>query len=547
MRRTRASLLLLTGLGCVSLPASTASHFFKLGRKAERAGKIAQAYLYYEEAAAANPGKARYRNKANALASLAAPRPVLPAALPVNTLPTPTQAAALALPEPLADRHVDLRPEAGFDSVTAAEIAVDRKLLGPRRLEITNDPQDFTLLGDFKQVFSQMAEKLGLEVVFDGDYVPGKQMKFQVEGQTPRQALHELEAATNSFVVPLSAKLFMVAIDTEAKRKDLEQTEVLSVSMPSVISPQEMAELGQAIKQSVGVEKMYWDPHANEVVLKDRVSRVDAAQAVLQQLTAYRAEVAMELQFLELDETDMLNLGVDLEIKSPITFVSQLTSGSVGLTLAQLAKLSVGQWFGITFTNVNVTAMMSAGKAKTLLTNTVVSTDGQKATFHAGEKYPIITGQYIGTWGRSTSTLSSPAPSITFEDLGIVVNLTPHVHGLEEMSLDLDTEFKVLGATSNNGIPIISSRKMATTARFKDNQWALVGGLVSESDSRNKAGMPLLSRIPILGNLVSNYTRNRSKTYVVLAIRPRLLSVPPSEQTSRGFYVGSDTRSVTPL
>ena len=127
-----------------------------------------------------------------------------------------------------------------------------------------------------------------------------------VDGQTPRQALHELEAATNSFVVPLSPKLFMVAVDTEAKRKDLEQTEVVSVPMPSVISPQAMAELGQAIKQSVGVEKMYWDPHANEVVLKDRVSRADAAQAVLQRLTAYRAEVAMELQFLELDETDML-------------------------------------------------------------------------------------------------------------------------------------------------------------------------------------------------------------------------------------------------
>ena len=59
--------------------------------------------------------------------------------------------------------------------------------------------------------------------------------------------------------------------------------------------------------------------------------------------------------------------------------------------------------------------------------------------------------------------------------------------------------------------------------------------------------MPLLSRIPFFADLVSNYTRNRSRTYVVLAIRPQLLSVPPSEQPSRGYLVGSDTRTVTPL
>jgi hypothetical protein len=538
---------MIAGLSCVPLSASTASHLYKLGRKAERAGKIGQAYLYYQEAAAANPKKARYRLKVQELAPQAAQQMVR-AQEPAKAL---TAAAVDPPPQPVQPspaQQVNLFPESGFDSVTEAELAVDRKLLGPRHLELTGTPQDFTFEGDFKQLFSQLAEQLGFEVVFDGDYLPGKHIKFHVEGETPRQAIHELEAATNSFVVPLSKKLFLVAADTEAKRKDLEQTEVLSVPMPTVISPQEIAELGQAIKQSVGVEKMYWDPHANAVVLKDRVTRVDAAQAVLEQLTAYRAQVGMELQFIEMNETDMLSLGANLQINSPITFVAQLTGSSTAITLAQLATLGgIGNWFGITIPSVNVTAMMSSGKAKNLLTSTIVSTDGQKATFHSGEKYPIITSQYIGSSGPATSTLSSPAPSVTFEDLGIVVNLTPHVHGMDEMTLDLDSEYKVLGATSNNGIPIIEGRKLVTSVRFKDNEWALVGGLVYESDAKNKSGMPLLARIPFFGDLVSNYTRNRSKTYVLLAIRPRLMSVPPSEHPSRELYVGSDTRTVTPL
>jgi general secretion pathway protein D len=539
---------MLAGLSCLPLSASTASHLYKLGRKAERAGKLSQAYLYYQEAAAASPNKTRYRLKAEQLAPQAALQ--LSRTQATAKSPTPPPPEAQPQPEPPASitkQQVNLFPESGFDSVTEAELAVDRRLLGPRHLELAGTPQDFTFEGDFKQLFSQLAEQLGFEVVFDGDYLPGKHIRFHVEGETPRQAIHEMEAATNSFVVPLSKKLFMVATDTEAKRKDLEQTEVLSVPMPSVISPQEIAELGQAIKQSVGVEKMYWDPHANAVVLKDRVTRVDAAQAVLEQLTAYRAQVGMELQFIEMNETDMLSLGANLQINSPITFFAQLTSSGAAVTLAQLASLSVGNWFGVTIPSVNVTAMMSSGKARNLLTSTLVSTDGQKATFHSGEKYPIITGQYIGSSGPSTSTLSSPAPTITFEDLGIVVNLTPHVHGMDEMSLDLDSEYKVLGASSSNGIPIIEARKLVTTVRFKDDQWAVVGGLVYDSDARNRSGMPLLARIPFFGDLVSNYTRNRSKTYVLLAIRPHLLSAPPSERPSRELYVGSDTRTVTPL
>jgi hypothetical protein len=546
MKATRARLLMLAGLSCLPLSAATASHFYKLGRKAERAGKIGQAYLYYQEAAAANPKKTRYRLKVEQLAPQAAQQ-ILRAQAPAKS-PVPPAVDSQPQPaQPATGRQVNLFPESGFDSVTQAELAVDRKLLGPRHLELTETPQNFTFEGDFKQLFSQLAEQLGFEVVFDGDYLPGKHLRFHVEGETPRQAIHEMEAATNSFVVPLSKKLFMVAVDTEAKRKDLEQTEILSVPMPSVISPQEIAELGQAIKQSVGVEKMYWDPQANAVVLKDRVTRVDAAQAVLEQLTAYRAQVGMDLQFIEMNETDMLSLGANLQINSPITFVAQLTGSSTAITLAQLASLGVGNWFGITIPSVNVTAMMSSGKARNLLTSTLVSTDGQKSTFHSGEKYPIITGQYIGSSGPSTSTLSSPAPSITFEDLGIVVNLTPHVHGMDEMSLDLDSEYKVLGASSSNGIPIIEARKLVTTVRFKDDEWALVGGLVYDSDAKNKSGMPLLSRIPFFGDLVSNYTRNRSKTYVLLAIRPHLLSAPPSERPSRELYVGSDTRTVTPL
>ncbi len=555
MKKTRARMLLLAGLASATAPGSRAlaspaakpaSRLYDLGVKAERAGAIAQAYLYYSEAAAANPGKTLYRERAAALASMAAA---------AGKMKFPAlDAAGGADAEP---HVVDLRPEAVFDSITARELANDRQLLPPARLEPKPGIQDYSIDGDYKALFTQMASRLGVQVVFDNDFQPGHRIAFRLDGSSPREALHALEAATNSFVIPLGPRLFLAAPDTDAKRKELEQEETLSIPIPNVITAQEITEIGQAVKQAVGIEKIFWDGQANEIVIRDRVSRVLAAQSVLQDLISYRSQVAIDLQFIELDKTQMQEFGVDLQTSFPISFIGQVLTGTATtqsataaasslITLSQLAKFSVGQLFGLGIANVNVIAEMSDARARNLLKTTLVTVENQKATFHSGEKYPVITSQFAGSVS-SGGQISSPAPSITFEDLGISLTVTPHAHDMDEISLDVDTEYKLLGAASVNNIPIINSRKLQSTIRMKNGQWALIAGLTSESSSRTVSGPAFLSNIPLLGHIISHFTGNKAKTYVIIAMRPRLLSTPPDQRVTRAVYVGTETRTVTPL
>jgi type II secretory pathway component GspD/PulD (secretin) len=542
LRQVRRSILVLAlGGSLLFLHASTASKLYQKGLAAERAGAIAQAYLYYSEAAAADPKKALYRERAEALA----PQAAIQAQAKPPDAPTPTAAS--------------LKPEDIFDSATARELASDRQLLPPARLKLPPGVQDYDLEGDYKSVFEQAASRLGLQVVFDGDYTVGKRVVVKLDAVGPREMLHALEAATNSFIVPVGSKLFLVAQDTEAKRKDLEQVEAASIPIPNALTIQEITELGQAVKQAIGVDKVFWDGQANQIILKDRVSRVQAAEAVLNDLIGYRAQVAMDLEFVELDDTQMLDLGVDLEPAFPISFFGLLnpgvtsttgstTAATASITLAQLAKLSLTHIFGVGIPNVDITAILNKSGARTLLKTTVVSVEGQKATFHSGEKYPILTSQYVGSTGSaSSSQIYTPPPSFTFEDLGIVVNMTPHVGSGGEVTIDLDTEYKLLGAGSVNGIPILDSRKMTSTVRLKNNQWALVAGLTSTSKARTLAGPSFFSRVPLLGHLISHFTRNDATTYVFMVLKPRLMSLPPSDRLTHTVYVGSEQRGVTPL
>src|SRR5208282_4331669 len=117
---------------------------------------------------------------------------------------------------------------------------------------------------------------------------------------------------TNSFVIPLSSKLFMVAQDTAQKRTALEQTIVVSVPVPQVLTTQELTEMVQAVKQSMNIYKIALDAAQNEVIIHDRISRALPAQALLAQLMAYRPEVLIELEFLEVTESDLINYGFNV-------------------------------------------------------------------------------------------------------------------------------------------------------------------------------------------------------------------------------------------
>jgi type II secretory pathway component GspD/PulD (secretin) len=555
---TRAWLLPLAG-AMTLLHAESASQLYHKGVAAERAGAIAQAYLYYTEAAAADPKKALYRECAASLAPLAAVKAAAEAGAQAKAKPPSFSAAGDD--DMKAAAHADesdVPPEKVFDSITARELAAGRQLLPPAKLEPKPGKQDYALEGDFKSVFQQMAARLGLQVIFDADYPAGKRVQVHLDAEEPRDALHALEAATGSFIIPLGPKLIMVAQDTEAKRKDLEQVETATVPVPNTLTIQEITEMGQAVKQAIGVEKVYWDSQVNSIVLKDRISRVRAAQSVLNDLISYRSQVAVDLEFVELDDTEMMDVGVDLEPAFPISFFGLLNAGITNattttstttvpsITLAQLAKLSLTHVFGIGIPSVDITALMTKAGARTLLKTTVVSVEGQKATFHSGEKYPIMTSQYVGAT-TAGSSVYTPPPSFTFEDLGIVVTITPRVQSDNEVTIDLDTEYKLLGSANVNGIPILNNRKLQSTVRLKDNQWAMVAGLTSESKARTVAGTSFISQIPLIGHLFNHFTHNDAKTYVFLLLKPHVLSLPGNERVTHEVYLGSEQRTVTPL
>ena len=141
---------------------------------------------------------------------------------------------------------------------------------------------------------------------------------------------------------------------------------------------------------------------------------------------------------------------------------------------------------GLGIVNSTFFATLSDLESDTLLSSQIVALDGQAATLHVGDRYPIITSSFAGTAGTAQATAF--APTTQFVDLGLVLKITPTVHEDMEVTLDVDAEFKALGSGSFDGIPVIDSRQYQGKVRLKDGEWAVVAGMLSTTDAETPTG-----------------------------------------------------------
>jgi hypothetical protein len=443
-----------------------------------------------------------------------------------------------------------LDPDTVFDSLTEKEMAQARELKELPTLHAKPGVQNFELTGDARTLFEKVAEAFGLETVYDGDYPKtGTPIRFHVSGADYRDAIHDLEAATGSFVIPLSGRLFMVAQDTPTKRNDLEQTMEIAVPVPQALTTQELTELGQVMRQATNIEKIAWESAQSRIVMRDRVSRVVPAVVLLNQLIAYRPEVMVDVDFLQLDRSDMITYGFNVTNNFSGVYLGSILNNVVTAPSGVTNLLTFGAGktlIGISAAQVQAMFNETLSTDQSLYRGQLRAEAGQPSTLHVGERYPVETSGYAGAVPAG-QTVYAPPPAFTFVDLGLELKITPFVNNTDTTTLAVETTYAVLEGAAINNIPVIGNRSTKSQISVRNGEWAIVGIIDGKTRSKAVGGFWGLAQIPFLGELFKQTSIDNEDSNVLIGIRTHLLALPASENVIRSLRMGSGTRPLTPL
>lgn len=503
-------------------PAEKARAVYKEARKALDRGDYTQAYLLSSEAVALDPGAPEYWRFSQAVRTRG-----------------------------LAGVKIEVRPEKkaepgeGLPSVSDEEYKEARKALPPPILHGAAGRKSFHLRADAKQLFERVAREYGLEVVFDSDYQAGAAVEFRLEEADWKEALRAAESVTGSFLVALSERVALVAKDTVQKRTELERVMTVLVPFPEPIAAQDVQETARAVQSTFDMTKMGIDNNRRVVLFRDRVSRLRPALDLFQQLMVHRAQVVTEVELLAVNANSSLNYGMQFQSSFPVVMTENPTPfGAAAPALAAtMATFGGGKArMAVNLTGTSLFASATKGQVRSLVKAEMRGVDGQPAQLHVGDRYPILTAGYFGRT-TGTGTVYTPPPTVNFEDLGIVLKVTPRVHGLDSVSLEIEAEFKTLTGEATNGIPVIANRKFSTRVRASFEETAVIAGLVRETLSQSWSGIPLLVKVPAL----RSNDRSSDVTEVLLTLKPRLVNLPPGEIPTVAVRAGSETRPLTPL
>jgi pilus assembly protein CpaC len=179
-------------------------------------------------------------------------------------------------------------------------------------------------------------------------------------------------------------------------------------------------------------------------------------------------------------------------------------------------------------------ALQQSGGFQSLAEPNLIAYNGQEASFLAGGEFPVPIAQ--GTTGAVT---------VTFKEFGIRLSFTPTIAG-DVIRLKVRPEVSTLDF--NNGItlqgfriPALTTRRAETDVELRDGQSFAIAGLLDNVSQNNGAAIPLLSKLPIIGNLFKSKSDRAERTELMVLITPRLVrplnpdEVPPLPVDMRPF------------
>ncbi len=161
---------------------------------------------------------------------------------------------------------------------------------------------------------------------------------------------------------------------------------------------------------------------------------------------------------------------------------------------------------------LELNSLEESGHGSVLSKPTLICKSGEEASFFAGGEIPIPVNSYY----RS---------AVQWKPYGVLLKFSPIANQTGEISIDLTTQISSIDSSMTaNGVPAMFKNEIKSKFNIKASNTIVLSGLLKSSNGKALKGIPLISKIPILGKLFSSSDYRNNKTKLVILVTPRLVS-----------------------
>ncbi len=305
--------------------------------------------------------------------------------------------------------------------------------------------------------------------------------------------------------------------------------------------PQAPQAPGQAEEASITADKA-----TNSLVITASPQEFMELEEVIKKLDTVRSQVLVEALIAEVTMEKALQIGMEWRLMDqPVEgstrgiggtdfgLISGVQRGSLsdaGLVLGvSRGFITIG---GQQFVNIGalVRAFQKDTDVNVLSTPHLLTMDNEKAKIVVAENVPILKTDLTTPLAAATTTTTNISVSRTFEykDIGIQLEITPHISKGSMVRLELSTEVSnVLSVDPTNpGFVTTRKRQANTTVVVENGQMMVIGGLIRDDRGEETKRVPCLGNIPVLGWLFKTYGGTKTKTNLMIFITPHIIRTP---------------------
>jgi len=171
-----------------------------------------------------------------------------------------------------------------------------------------------------------------------------------------------------------------------------------------------------------------------------------------------------------------------------------------------------------------VHVLNSTGRFRVISRPMVFTSNNKKAIIASGTEIPVP----VNTLSNATTTttgVAAVASNIEFKKVALQLEVVPLINSDKEVSLDILQKIDSLAGSTTidgNSIPNIATRYIRTNVSAANGSTIVLGGLITDSKTKNISGIPILDRIPYIGALFRSTTNSKMRTELIILMRPEV-------------------------